>query len=72
MQDTLHAFPPAGRSRPLPRIVGSDRFRPSRADALHDAHASLQAAEANLRSLAAPHAPARPGGRPPLFKRNAA
>ena len=48
MQDTLHAFPPAGRLRALPHVVDSGRFRPSRADALQEAHASLQAAEENL------------------------
>jgi hypothetical protein len=68
MQDTLHALSPAVRSRPLPRVVDS-RFRVSRADALQDAHTSLQAAEENLRSLAAARSPPPAGSRPPLFRR---
>ncbi|MEA3203273.1 MAG: hypothetical protein QOI63_948 [Thermoplasmata archaeon] len=68
MQDTLHAFPPAGRLRPLPHVVETAP-RASRAGALREAHASLQAAEANLLHLAAPHAAPRPGTRPPLFRR---
>jgi hypothetical protein len=69
MQGTLHAVPFPGRARALPHVVES-RFRASHAAALEEAHASLQAAEANLRQLAAPHARPRPGGRPPLFQRH--
>jgi hypothetical protein len=70
MQDLLRFLPNSGRARPLPHVVES-RFRPSRADALHLAHASLRQAEANLRHLASPRAAAHPAARPPLFRRHA-
>jgi hypothetical protein len=69
MQDTLHSFPPPGRLRPLPHVVDNGRFRPSREHALDGAHASLQAAEENLRSLAAAIEGRRPGRRAALFNR---
>ncbi|HEX2065651.1 MAG TPA: hypothetical protein VHI93_02460 [Candidatus Thermoplasmatota archaeon] len=70
MQPTLRSLPRPDRARAIPHVVDAGRFRPSRADALHEAHAALQAAEENLRQLAAAHARGRPAGsRPPLFRR---